>query len=66
MFVGIIDTEESTGEGGDLPEADEEGFADLSLWVNEDSAEEHDQSTDGEDGGGQELYVQFVFHVFIH
>ena len=62
MFVGVIDTEECAGESCDLSEADEERFADLSLRVNEDPAEEENQASEGEDGGGQKLYVEAIFH----
>ena len=62
VFVRIIDTHESAGKGGNLPEGDEECFVYLPLRVNIDPAEEHDESTNGEYGGGDELYVRVLFH----
>ena len=38
--VDVVDTEQSAGEGGGLAESNKERFVDLSLRVNEDSAEE--------------------------
>ncbi len=66
VFINIIDTKQRACEGGDLSEADEEGLVDLSLRVNEDTAEEHDQSSKGEDSGSEELYVAVVVHRFLN
>ncbi|MBO4518442.1 MAG: hypothetical protein J5704_00210 [Paludibacteraceae bacterium] len=57
FFIDIIYPEECTGKGGGLAECDKEGFVDLSLRVDEDSAEEKDQPTDGEDKRCYELDV---------
>ena len=60
--VLIIDAHQCTGKGGYLSECDKQGLVDLSLRVDIDSAEEKYETTDGEDGGGDELYVQILFH----
>ena len=62
LFIDVIDTHECSGEGGDFTEGYEQGFVDLALWVNIDTAEEENEATDGEDGGGDELYVEVMFH----
>ena len=64
MLVGVIDPEQCSGEGGDLSETDEERFMDLSLRVDEDSAVEHDHTSDREYGCRDELYVGVVFHKY--
>ena len=61
--VRIIDSHQCAGEGCDLSEGDEQGLVDLSLRIDIDTAEEEDESTDGEDGGGDELYVCVLFHM---
>ena len=38
---------------------------DLALGVDEDAAKEHYQATYTEEGGGEELDVDFVFHIVI-
>ena len=60
FFVHIINAEEGAGEGGGFAEGYKEGFVDLSLRVDEDAAEEQDQTSEGEDKGGYKLQV--VFH----
>jgi len=45
LAVRIINSEQRSGEGGDLSERDEEGIVDLSERVNIDAAEEHDKSS---------------------
>ena len=40
LFVNVINAKQSTGEGGDFPERDEERFMDLAFGVDEDSAEQ--------------------------
>ena len=60
LFVDVIDTEEGAGKGGGFAEGYKEGFVDLSLRVDEDAAEEQNQTSDGEDKGGYKLQV--VFH----
>ena len=62
VFVRVIDPEQCACEGGDLSEAYEEGFMDLALRVDADTAEEEREASEGEDGGGQKLYVQACFH----
>ena len=61
MFIDIVDAEEGTGEGGCLAEGDEKGGVNLALRVDEDSTEEKDEASDGEDKGCYELEV--VFHI---
>ena len=51
MFIDIVDAEEGTGEGGCLAEGDEKGGVNLALRVDEDSTEEKDEASDGEEGG---------------
>lgn len=53
--VDVVDTEQSTGEGGGFAEGYKERFVDLSLRVNKDAAEEQNQSSDGEDKSCYEL-----------
>ena len=60
--IRIIDTHQRTGEGCDLSEGDQQGLMDLSGGFDIDSAEEEHEATDGEDGGGDELYVSVLFH----
>ncbi len=60
--VRIIDAHQCAGEGSDLSEGDQQGLMDLSGGFNIDSAEEKYETTDGEDGGGDELYVRILFH----
>ena len=62
VFVRIIYPEQCPGERGDLTEADEERFMDLSLRVDKDAEVEHDHSSNGEDRSRKELYVQIMFH----
>lgn len=64
LLIDVIDAEERTGERGDLSKTDKERFVDLSLRVDEDSAKEHDQTTDREDGGGSQLGD--IFGCFVH
>ena len=61
--VGVIYAHDGTGEGGDLSEADEQRLMDLPFGVDKDSAEQHRQSSDGEDCRGQKLYVEAFFHM---
>ena len=58
--IDIVNAEERSCEGGDLAEADEERLVDLSLRVDEHPAEEHRQSSEGEQCGGKELYVLII------
>ena len=64
LLIDVIDAKERTGERGDLSKTDKERFVDLSLRVDEDSAKEHDQTTDREDGGGSQLGD--IFGCFVH
>ncbi len=50
MLVRIVDSEQRSGESGDLAETDEERFMNLPLRFDEDPAVEHDHSPDREDG----------------
>ena len=61
-FVFIVDTHETAGEGHDLAESYEQRLVDLALGVYIDSAEEENEASDGEESGGDELYVEVVFH----
>ena len=61
MFVRIVDAKQRSCEGGDLTEADEERFVDLSFRVDERAAEEEDEPAQTEDGGCDEL--EFNFHI---
>ena len=51
LFVTIIDTKQSAGEGGCFAEGYKEGFVDLALRVDEDAAKEQYQTSDGENKG---------------
>ena len=62
IFVSVVDTHQRTGKGCDLTEGDQQGLMDLSGGFYIDSAEEKYETTDGEDGGGDELYVCVLFH----
>ena len=64
LFVTIIDTKQSAGKGGGFAEGYKEGLVDLTEGFNIDSAEEQNEASKGEDGGGDELYVKLVFHIF--
>ena len=55
LFIDIINSEQSAGEGGGFTEGNEEGFVDLSGRVNEDTAEEENEASDGEHKGCYEL-----------
>ena len=57
VFVGVIDTEQCSCKGGDLTESDEEGFVYLALRVDAHPAKEECEPAEGEDSGGEELYV---------
>ena len=61
-FVRIIDAHQCAGEGGYFAESYEECLVDLSLRVDIDAAEEHNQSSDGQNRCRDELYVDAVFH----
>ena len=52
MLVGIVDSEQGTGEGGGLAKSYEEGGMDLALRVDKDATEEEYEATNGKDGGG--------------
>jgi hypothetical protein len=65
FLVDVVDAHEGAGEGGYFAEGYEEGFVDLALGVDEDSAIEHYEATYTEDGGGEELDGKFVFHIVI-
>ena len=61
LFLGAVDviySHQRAGEGGDFPERDEERFVDLSFGVDEDSAEEKYETSEGEDSGCQKLQVE--------
>lgn len=62
MLVRIVDSEQRSGESGDLAETDEERFMNLSLRLDEDPAVKHDHSSNREDGCRKQLYVEFRFH----
>ena len=51
FLVNVIYSEQSAGEGGGFAESHKEGFVDLALGVDEDSAEEKNEASDGEDKG---------------
>jgi hypothetical protein len=51
----IIDAEQTSREGGDLSEADEQRFVDLPFGLNERAAEEKDKPAYGKDGCRDEL-----------
>ena len=55
MFIHVIYSEESPGESGGFAEGYEERGVDLPLRVDEDTAEEKNQSTCRKDKGGYEL-----------
>ena len=57
LLIDIVYTEEGTGEGGGLAEGDEKGGVNLALRVDEDSTEEKDEASDGEDSCSEQLYV---------
>ena len=43
-LINVIDTEQRTGKGGNLTEADQEGLMDLALWGHECPTEQEYQS----------------------
>ena len=45
LFVIVVYSKQTTGEGGGFAEGYEEGLMDLALGVNEDAAEEEDEAT---------------------
>jgi hypothetical protein len=55
MFVIVIYSKQTAGEGSGLSEGYKEGFVDLSLRVDEGSAKEQDQTSKRENKGGYEL-----------
>ena len=55
MFVIVIYSKQATGEGGGFAKSNEEGLVDLSLWVDERSAKEQNQTSEREDKSGYEL-----------
>jgi len=63
-FVGVVYTEQGTGESGDLSESYQERFVQLSERVKIHSAKEHDQASDGEHRSGDEL--DNIFGQFLH
>ena len=65
FLINVVDAHEGAGEGGDFAEGYEEGFVDLALGVDEDAAIEHYEAADTEEGGGEELDSEFVFHIFV-
>ena len=65
FLVDVVDAHEGAGEGGYFAEGYEEGFVDLALGVDEDTAIEHYEATYTEEGGGEELDGKFVFHIVI-
>ena len=62
FLVDAVDAHQRAGEGGDFPERDEERFMDLAFWVDEDSAEEEDETAKGQNCGCYELDVEVMFH----
>ena len=55
LFVIVIYSKQTTCKGGGFSEGNEEGFVDLSLRIDEDAAEEQDETSDGEDKSCYEL-----------
>ena len=62
VFIPIVDTHYTAGEGQCFAEGDEDSLVDLSLRVGFQSAEEEHHAEDDDEGGGDELYVSVVFH----
>ena len=62
VFIPIVDTHYTAGEGQCFAECDEDSLVDLSLRVGFQSAEEEHHAEDDDEGGGDELYVSVVFH----
>ena len=62
LFVIVIYSKQTAGEGGYLAEGYEECLVDLALRVDIDSAEEHNQPADGQNRCRDELYVWIVLH----
>ena len=60
MFVIVIYSKQTAGEGGGFAKSNEEGLVDLSLRVDERSAKEQNQTSERENKGGYELCV---FHL---
>ena len=52
-FIGVIDSEEATGKGGDFSEGDEKGFVDLPHRGDIDSAKEHHKPSESKHEGGE-------------
>ena len=65
FFIGVINSEDRSGESGDLSESYEERFVNLPERVDIDAAEEHDEPPDGEHRSGDELDVVFTIHKLI-
>jgi len=57
LLVNVVDAHQRAGEGGYFPERDEERFMDLAFGVNEDAAEEEDETAKGQNCGSYELDV---------
>ena len=55
MFVIVIYSKQTAGEGSGLSKGNEQRLVDLSLRVDEGSAKEQDQTSKREDKGGYEL-----------
>ena len=55
MFVIVIYSKQTAGEGSGLSEGNEQRLVDLTLRVDEGSAKEQDQTSKREDKGGYEL-----------
>ena len=64
MFVHVIYSEESPGESCGFAEGYQERGVDFSLRVDEDTAEEKNQSTGRKDKGSYKLQVDFHMGVF--
>ena len=57
FFVCVIDSKQCTCKCCDLSEADQQALVYLPLGLDKDTTEEHCESSEGEDCGGDELYV---------
>ena len=62
VFIPIVDTHYTAGEGQCFTEGYQHRLVDLSLRVGFQSAEEEHHAENDDEGGGDELYVCVVFH----
>jgi len=65
ILIDIVYTKQSAGKGGGFAESHKQSLVDLAEGFNIDSAEEQNEASKGEDGGGDELYDSFFHNFYI-